>query len=134
MIQALLIYNGWGILVLRLALGIIFIAHGSRKLKNLKNTQAWFHSEGFKPGWFFGTLVTFSELLGGIAILLGFFMQCAALILTIVMLFALSFNVRKKKPLIGGFELDIILIAALLLLATLDNGYFALNSFFGLYW
>lgn len=131
MIQALLIYNGWAILLFRVILGAIFMAHGFRKLRNLKGTQGWFESEGFKPGWLFGTLVALLESLGGLCIILGFLHQLVALILVFVMLVALSYNVRKRNPFFKVVELDMILIAALLLLATLDNGYFSLNTFFG---
>jgi len=127
MFNALIAQSDWAILLLRLTLGLIFIAHGWRKLKGFSGTIAWLGSEGFKPGWLWATVVTATEFGGGILILLGLFIQPVALLVTINMMVAFLYNIRKKKPLIGSLELDLILIAALLLLSTLGNGFFALG-------
>jgi len=120
----------WAILVMRLALGLIFIAHGWRKLSGFSGTIKWLASEGFLPGWFWGTLVTFTELIGGILILVGLFTQPAALILVVNMMVAFLWNFKKGSGFFQHLELDLILIAALLLLATLGNGFFALGGMF----
>ena len=131
MMNALLAQNDWAILVMRLALGLIFIAHGWKKANNFSGTTAWLGGEGFKPGWFWGTLVTVAELGGGLLILLGLFTQPVAIVLTISMMVAFAFNYRKKAGFFNHLELDIVLIAALLLLATLGNGFWSLNGVFG---
>lgn len=131
MLNALVAQSDWAILVLRLVLGLIFIAHGFRKLKNFSGTVSWLGGEGFKPGWLWAPIVTATELGGGILILLGLFLQPVALLVTINMMVAFLYNIKKKKPFIGSLELDLILIASLLLLSTLGNGFFALGSSLG---
>lgn len=129
--QALIAQTDWALLVFRLALGVIFIAHGFSKLKNFGETVAWLGGDGFKPGWLWATLVTVAEFIGGLFILAGFLTQPAALVLVVSMMTAFAYNFRKKAPFFHHLELDIILIAALLLLATLGGGSFSVSKFFG---
>ncbi len=132
MLNALVAQSDWAILVLRLTLGLIFIAHGWSKLKNFSGTVSWLGGDGFKPGWLWATLLTANESLGGICILVGVFVQPAALLLVISMMVAFLYELKKKKPFFNHLELDLILIAALLLLSTLGNGFFALGNTLGL--
>ncbi len=131
MMNVLYAQSEWALLVLRLALGLIFIAHGWRKLHNLKGTVSWIAGEGFKPGWLWGGLITAAELIGGICILLGVFVQPVALILTITMMAAFIWNLKKGNGFFQHLELDIVLIAALLMLATLGEGIYSLARYFG---
>jgi putative oxidoreductase len=130
--NALLAQHDWALLVMRLALGLIFIAHGWRKLSNYRGTIKWISGEGFKPGWLWGTLVTIAEFGGGILILAGLFVQPVALVLTISMMAAFWYNYRKGKGFFNHLELDLILIASLLLMATLGDGYYSLGQLWGL--
>ncbi len=131
MMNALLSQNDWAILVMRLALGLIFLAHGWRKLKNFSGTVKWMGGEGFNPGWLWAPVVMAAEVIGGLLILLGLFTQPVALILVINMMVAFAYNFKKNAGFFGKLELDIILITALLLLSTLGNGFFSLNGLFG---
>ncbi|PIT93235.1 MAG: hypothetical protein COU06_01065 [Candidatus Harrisonbacteria bacterium CG10_big_fil_rev_8_21_14_0_10_38_8] len=133
MIQDLLIFNDWAVLVLRLAVGAIFIVHGYSKIKNFKASLKWFHSEGFKPGWFWGSIVTITELVGGVFILIGFLTHFATIALAINMVVATIFNIYKKNPFVPGYELDILLLASLILLSTIGTGALSLDNFFGIY-
>ena len=105
-------------MALRVAVGVIFLAHGWPKLKNLKQTQGWFDSIGFKPGAFWGTLVALLETFGAAALALGFFVQPLAALFAILMLVAGLWKIKQGQKLSGGYELDLILLAACLLLAT----------------
>lgn len=130
--NALLAQSDWAILLMRLALGLIFIAHGWKKVKGFPGTVKWLKSEGFKPATFWAFLLSTAEFGGGILILVGLFTQIAALVLTINMMVAFVYNYRKKASFFGKLELDIILIAALLLIATLGDGFYSLNGLFGI--
>ena len=123
------IFDDWALLILRLAVGAIFIAHGAAKLKNLSGTAGWFDSIGFKPGRFWGTLVAFVESLGGLAVLIGFFTQIAAPFLGFVMVVAGSWKIKTKQKLVGGYELDLILLAAAITLTVLGGGSLGLDSY-----
>ena len=85
MIEFLYSYQSLGFLILRLALGTIFIVHGFSKLKDLKANAQGFDAMGFRPGGFWGTLVAFAEFFGGLAVLFGFYTQFGALAIASVM-------------------------------------------------
>ena len=123
----LIAQTGWAILTLRIVLGVIFLMHGFRKAKNFKGTTEWFSSIGLKPGLLFAGLATVVELLGGLAILVGFMVQPFSLLLSVVMVVAAITNLRAKAGFFKVLELDLILLASLLLLATLDGGFFAIS-------
>ena len=123
------IFDDWALLILRLAVGIIFLAHGLSKVKNLSGTGKWFESIGFNPGLFWGPLVAYVETIGGLAVLIGFFTQLAAPLLAGVMIVAGGWKIKSKQKLVGGFELDFILLAAVLLLTVLGGGNFGVDPY-----
>lgn len=125
-LNALIAQTDWAILVLRVIVGIIFLVHGWPKIKNFKGTANWLASQGYKPGWLWCTVVATAEFGGGLLILAGAYIQIAALILVVNMIVATITNIRNKKPFKNGWELDVLLIGALLALTTLGGGYFTL--------
>ena len=71
------------LLVMRIALGVIMVVHGSHKVfGGLHHHASFVHSLGL-PAWL-GYISAFTEFLGGILILAGFFIRPAA--------FAVCFN------------------------------------------
>ena len=125
------LFSGWASLALRLVVTAIFFAHGWPKIKNLKQNAVGFGMMGFKPGAFWGTLVAFTEVFGGLAVLLGVFTQFVTFPLVIDMIVATFFKIRKGMKLRDGFELDLLLIGALLVIATAGPGFLSLQSYFG---
>lgn len=116
--------------ILRVTVGVIFIAHGYPKLfKNFGGTVQFFGSIGLKPAKYLAIIVGVSEFFGGIALFLGFFTQIAALLISIVMLVAMVYvkKIKFKKGLVDGYELDLILFAAALALVFLGPGAFAID-------
>ncbi len=111
-------YSGWAFATLRVVVGVIFLAHGWPKLKNLKQTQEWFGSIGFKPGVFWGTFVALLETFGATALILGLFVQPLAALFVVLMLGAGFWKMKQGQKLSGGYELDLVLLAACLLLMT----------------
>ncbi len=75
-----------GLLVLRIGVGAIFIYNGWLKVSDLAGTVGFFGTIGFAPFWAY--LVSFIELIGGIAVLLGIYTRVAAGLLAIIMLVA----------------------------------------------
>lgn len=132
MIAPLLVFSDWALLILRIVVGIIFIAHGWPKFKDLKANAGSFEMMGFKPGILWGTIVAFVEFLGGLALLVGFATQLAALLIAFDMLVAFLWKVQRGQKLVGGFELDLTLMASVLVLATIGAGSLSLDSFLGL--
>jgi len=119
-------------LILRLVAGFIFIAHGWPKVRGMKMTAQHFESMGFKPGHVWGAAVALVEFFGGIAILVGFLAQPAAFALAIVMLVALFWKLGKGQSLVGGYELDLMLLAAMIVLTLLDSGAYSITG--GMYY
>mgnify|MGYP001607227807 FL=1 len=126
MIPVFLVYKDLALLLLRLVIAGIFLAHGWPKLKNLKTTMANFNIMGFKPGWLWGTYVALLETVGALMLILGVGTQIVALLLAGQMAVAAIWQKRQGKGLIGGYELDLLLVAASLALATSGGGMFAL--------
>ena len=119
-------------LLLRLTLGIVFIAHALFKLLvlTLPETAAFFVQHGF-PGWTAYVVFT-AELIGGVALVAGLYTRVIALALVPVMLGA--FTVHWPNGWYfgaphGGWEYIAVLLAALLVQAGLGGGPYALSRF-----
>ncbi|OGF62855.1 hypothetical protein A2926_04180 [Candidatus Giovannonibacteria bacterium RIFCSPLOWO2_01_FULL_44_40] len=130
----LLDFQFYAPLLLRIALGVIFLAHGWPKLAGDKAQFAgWLESMKFKPGKFWAWLVALIEFLGGIALIVGFWTQLAALVLAVQFLVILLW-IQRGKPFIGGppageagREFDFLIFVALLALLVLGPGAWALD-------
>jgi putative oxidoreductase len=123
-------YVDLGLLILRIGLGIIFIAHGWMKLRN---PSAWAKNMGLPT--FVGLLVSIGEFFGGLGILFGFLTQIAALGPLLVMLGALRYHIfvwKQKFINIGGesWEYPFVLAVAALSLALLGAGGYSLDNYF----
>jgi putative oxidoreductase len=131
MIQPLWVFSDWGLLALRIVLGLILMVHGYPKLKGLKQTAEGFAGMGFKPGIFWATLIMLLEVFGGLLLILGFFVQIVAFFLAIEFVVILL-KVKRKAGLVGGYELDLLILAAAIAILTLGAGHFSLDSAVGL--
>lgn len=89
-----------GLLALRIGVAAIFIFTGWMKVSNLEATVGAFGSMGFAP--IFAYIVSFAELIGGVAILLGVYTRCFASILAFIMLIA-TIKVHKDETLVLHF-------------------------------
>lgn len=112
MFTQLLDYNNIGLLVLRLAVAVIFIYHAMPKLKGAKMMS---QAMGMPAGMIF--MLGAVELLSSVGLVLGIYMQLAALLLGIVMIGAIYFKMMKwHMPFAAmdktGWEFDLILLAA----------------------
>ena len=87
-------YPSWSHLVVRVALGIVFAAHGSQKVlgwfggHGLRATIAGFKGMGIPPAA--AALAAFIELVGGLALLVGFLARPAAVGIIVIMLVAIA--------------------------------------------
>ncbi|MHB9094679.1 MAG: DoxX family membrane protein [Eubacteriales bacterium] len=93
-------------LIIRLALGIIFFAHGAQQLLGWFGGYGWsgtigFYTQALNIPAFFAALAILTEFFGGVAIILGFLTRPAALGLAFTMLVAII-----KVHLTNGFFLD----------------------------
>ncbi|TDT99255.1 MULTISPECIES: DoxX family protein [Azorhizobium] len=119
-------------LLLRLALGILFLAHAGLKIFVFTpaGTAAFFGSLGL-PGWFAYVTICW-EVLGAAALILGIFPRLVAILMIPVLAGAIAtvhgpagFFFTNPK---GGWEFLALWIAGLLALALIGDGAFALKS------
>jgi uncharacterized membrane protein YphA (DoxX/SURF4 family) len=104
----------WGMLLLRVVVGVVFIAHGWQKLQMIDGIIGFFGKLGFAP--FLAYVVAWTELLAGLGMLLGVFTRIAGYLIAIIMAIAM-FSVKFKIGFLGGYELDLTLLVAALALA-----------------
>lgn len=102
------------LLVMRLALGVIMIAHGYQKV--FRNLRPFVHMVGSMglPQWL-GYVAAFTELLAGLLILVGFFTRPAAFALCVDLAVAI-WKVHWRNGLMGspdhpGFEFPLAVAA-----------------------
>ena len=119
-----------GLFLIRLALAVVFIAHGWQKFGDMESTVGFFASLGLAA--FFAYLVAAVELLGGIALLLGIWTRFFGVALTINMIFAI-YLVKAKLGFFGGFEFDLTLLLAALGISMTGPGRYALKHCCGNY-
>jgi uncharacterized membrane protein YphA (DoxX/SURF4 family) len=113
--------------ILRLVLAFIFIGHGYSKLfKNREETAQFFESIKIKPGKFWTKLVGFFEFASGLLLLIGLFVQAAAIAISFIMIVAIV-KVKRKEGFLGGYEFDLLILAAALALLVLGPGIFSFD-------
>ena len=120
-------YYEWSMLVLRVALGIIFLAHGLQKIAGFEGIVKWFGSIGLPAALAY--VVTTIETVGGAFLILGLFTRAAAAGIMFVMLGAI-FSVKMSKGFIGGYEFDISLLAIAVALILSGSNTYSLGNLF----
>jgi putative oxidoreductase len=113
----------WGVLPLRIVVAAVFLMHGGTNLFvwGLSGTTAGMTQMGIPLPGLAAVVVTFVELLGGLAILTGCFTRWAGLLLAIDMTVAIL-KVRLSAGFLGGYELELTLLGAALTLAAVGAG------------
>lgn len=112
-----------GLLLIRLALATVFIAHGVQKLHNMDMVVGFMAGMGIPAA--LAWAVALGELLGGIAMLFGVFTKYAGAVLAIIMAVAI-WKVKAKAGFFGGWEFDLTLLLAALAIISTGPGKFAL--------
>ena len=109
---------GYGLTILRIAVGVIFAAHGSQKLfglfggYGLAGTAQYMESLGLTPGYVMAILSGGTEFFAGLALIIGLLVRPAALGLTFLSLVA-SFSVHIHNGLFltnNGYEFALALL------------------------
>lgn len=121
---------GLGLLVLRLALGVVFIVHGAQKLfvLGMGGTAEMLARMDIPAASLVGPLLAVVEPLAGVAILLGLLTRLAALAVALDMLGAiLLFHLPNGFFVPMGVEFPMMLFAAGLALAVLGPGPFSID-------
>ena len=108
--------SGWGLTVLRVVIGVVFLAHGIEKffVSGVGGTAGFFGQIGIPLPGLSAFLVAFFELVGGAALIVGFYTRLAAIPLAVISLVAmltvhLSNGFFNQQ---GGVEYTLTLLAA----------------------
>jgi putative oxidoreductase len=128
-----------GRLLLRLVVGGLFIGHGTQKLfgwfggHGLNGTSQFFEGLGMRPGRRNAIAAGAAEAGGGTGIALGLGTPFAASAVTATMLTAINRVHLKNGPWLtdGGYEYNIVLIAAVLALTEVGPGGLSLDAALG---
>jgi putative oxidoreductase len=126
-------WQGWGITVLRVVVGVVFVAHGGQKLFiwGFGNVAGFMGKIGVPAPLLAAVVVTLVEFLGGVALLLGVYTRSAAALLAIDMLVALlTVHIRGGFFLPNGIEFALTLLAANTALLLLGSGEASVDGVF----
>lgn len=113
-------HAGYGLTVLRIVLGIIFMTHGAQKAfgmfggGGLSGTAKFMASLGLEPASLMAFLAAYGEFGGGLLLVVGAFARFGAFLTAVVSLVAmLSVHISKGFFMsTGGIEFTLMLLAA----------------------
>ncbi len=114
-----------GLLLVRVGLGLVFIAHGWAKIAGMEDTVGFFASIGLSAFWAY--LVAYVEFIGGIAMLVGLFTNWAGMLLAVVMIVAIAM-LKLSKGFVGGYEFDLVLFLSSLAIVIAGPGKYTLRA------
>jgi putative oxidoreductase len=126
----------YGLLLLRLFVGLLFAGHGAQKLFGWfggggpQGTSAFFASVGYRAPAAMALVAGLSELGGGLMLATGFLTPLASFLLATVMLNAIA-TVVWPKGFFGGYEFELTLLTVAIALAATGPGEISLDDAIG---
>ena len=100
------LYDLWAVLALRIALGAILVAHGWPKLRD--------------PRHIF-------EFVTGILLILGLGVTWVAALVALELIVLLLWSWKKRAAFVGGWELQLLMLAGAITLFSLGGGVWSLD-------
>lgn len=125
-----------GLLIIRLVVGLSFMAHGAQKLfgwfggHGPKGTGGWMESMGMKPGVLMAVMAGLMELIGGLLLATGLFTVVGSIIIIATMLGAIIkvHGANGYWATANGYEYNLLLIAVAIGLALIGAGDYSLDA------
>ena len=123
--------QAWGLTILRIVVGVVFLVHGYQKLFHMgfQGVAGFFAHAGVPLAPVSAVVVTLVEFVGGILLIAGIAVRIAAALNAVDMTVAIllvhlkhGFGAQN-----GGFEYPLTLLAATLCLALAGGGMFSLK-------
>lgn len=126
----------FGLLVIRLVVGLTFAAHGTQKLfgwfggHGVEGTGGFFESIGIKPGRTMALLAGISEVAGGLLFAAGFLTPLGALLIIGTMIVAIVkvHGANGYWATQNGTEYNVMLIVVALGVALVGAGSFSIDA------
>jgi putative oxidoreductase len=115
-----------GLLLIRIATGLVFVMHGWMKMHNTEMIGGMFAGMGFPTGT--ATFITYLELLGGAALILGILPRVFAILFAVEMFVAI-FKTGFPGNGYGPHELEIVLFLLSLGVAFAGSGRWSLWAY-----
>ncbi len=118
-------------LFLRVVTGLAFFTHGYAKVMEMgvENVAIFFGKAGIPLANLIAPLVAYGELLGGLALILGFLSHWVAKAFTIIILGAIWFvHLKNGYSGEGGYEYPLILLAAAVFFVAFGSGKYSVDA------
>jgi putative oxidoreductase len=126
--------NSLGLLTLRLVVGLVFATHGGDKLfvQGVPGVIGFLDKLGISPPELWAWVLTLSELIGGVALMLGLLTRVAAFVTTATMVVAIGNVLWFRGFFLPGYEFALTLLGASIALALTGPGRYAVDAWLGI--
>jgi putative oxidoreductase len=125
--------GGWGLLALRLVVGLVFVMHGGQKIfvKGMPAVAGFLGQVGLEPPMVWAVVLTGAEIVGGVALIVGALTRIAAVTLGITMVVAIATVLGTKGFFLPGYEFALTLLGAAVAIALTGPGPYAIDAGLG---
>jgi putative oxidoreductase len=117
-------HQAFGLFLLRLAVGYVFLVHGLAKFGNIQMVNSMMHNFGLAPSLEWAWFITLLEILGGAALILGIATRFFGAVLGIEMIAAIFLTGFARG--FGPHEFELVLAAAAFAIAFIGSGSWSL--------
>ncbi|MBA2176625.1 DoxX family protein [Halobacillus locisalis] len=118
----------WALLIARIILGVIMIAHGFQKIVGMEQTIQTFDQIGLPPIMAYAT--AWIEAIAGLTVLVGLYVVPSSILLGLTMIGAIVL-VKLPMGLIGGYEFPLALLGFSIILALTGSRKWSLGNMIG---
>jgi len=120
-----------GLLLLRIAVGFVFILAGWGKLNGIEGVQGMFGDLGIPMAGIMAWVVALTEFIGGLMVLVGAKIRIPNLLLAFIMVVAIfTTKIGDFDPTGAGERVDILMLLVTLSLAFMGSGSYSVDAKF----